>query len=181
MPAEYMKWADVPTKDRKFYRKSTFTAGTCGCVIEFMWDDRTSEEDRLHLPFDTLHACTRHAHLRDANNHEPLHEEVWGENIYFGHAMRNVLAALPEEHKVVKLDEEGGRHEFFKKEPDWRFNDKGELEVSIAGIPPGDLETKKACADCVKTHLGKTEFADADHHPNLPKLKPFRNRKVHIK
>lgn len=176
---EYMRWADVPTKERKHYRKSTFTATSCGCVIEYMWDDRTSEDDRLHLPFDTLHACERHKYLRDADNHEPLHEAVIGENLYFGNALRGILEALPEEHKNIELDDKGNEHAFFKDMPAFSFNANGELEVKL---PKGmTAPMKKACADQAKAILARAEFDDPDYHPNAPKVAPFRNRKVHVK
>lgn len=44
---------------------------TCGCVIEFQWDDTVAPELRTHTHKSTIKACSAHTAQKDINTHFP--------------------------------------------------------------------------------------------------------------
>lgn len=42
---------------------------TCSCILEYSWDDTTSEDTRTHTPTAIVQRCTAHQNLPDTNTH----------------------------------------------------------------------------------------------------------------
>src|SRR5687768_11012055 len=41
---------------------------TCDCILEYSWDDATSEAERVHTPTSTVQRCTAHQPLPNVNS-----------------------------------------------------------------------------------------------------------------
>lgn len=103
---------------------------TCSCVLDYSWDQATSEDERVHTPHKVADTCPVHDHLRgDLHAH---HAAVQGENSHKNLAIAHTLEHLPDEHKVVVgKDDKGNDMHGFMYQPLWSFNDKRELELTL--------------------------------------------------
>lgn len=149
-----MAWDDkIPAADKPFYKITRFRPDTCGCILTFAWDTRSSEEDRKHIPADIEHACDAHKqHIKSGKKVKAHHDEVIGENRDKNIAMAHLLDCLDDEHCEHVKDQEGKPMRAFKFEPRFRYNDKRELEIELDGAVPA--AHKRDLAAKLKTHCG---------------------------
>lgn len=117
---------DVSPEDRPFMHFTTWYPDTCGCVHEFFWDKRTSEDERAHHPHKTKKVCEHHIHHQDGDAHDH-YVEVCNENWHKNQSIYHVLECLGDEHKIElehEGDYEGPKSKWFKKVPHWSFDYK---------------------------------------------------------
>jgi hypothetical protein len=155
-----MTWQKgIKPADLKFYKITRFSPDTCGCVLEFAWDSRSSEDGRKHLPADIVHACKHHEHhVKDGKKVEEHHHEVFAENRHKNEVLAHVLENLDEEHVEIVKDTANNDMRQFKKHPRWSFNDKRELVVELDDVAAGHCKE-------IASQVGKQ----------------FKTRKTHIK
>lgn len=56
-------------------RLNEWSPDTCGCTLQYAWDDQQSEDKRVHVPVRTVVACPAHGGLdRDMHYSAVLHE-----------------------------------------------------------------------------------------------------------
>lgn len=114
---------------------------TCGCVLDYEWDDAVSEDQRTHTPVKTV-ACSAHAHLDTATE---VFETVHTENTEKNTAIEALLQELPDEHSREVVSKDGtvsGR--VFLIDPVWSFNEKRELQISHPALMNDAVDSKKA-------------------------------------
>ena len=79
---------------------------TCGCVVEYEWDDALPEEERVHTAGNIVNRCPAHSanHFSDNTDHySTVLEENQRKNITIAEAMD----LHPEE--LVTMDENGNK------------------------------------------------------------------------
>ena len=142
-------------ENRKEINITRWFPDTCSCALEYSWEEGSSEDERVHTPYKVVDTCPHHDHLRaDLHGH---HAAVHGENSHKNLAVAHALEHLPDEHKVVIAeDEKGNKTHWFMYEPQWSFNDKRELELTLRHV-----------SDEVKAHIAarlKEKFPDRITH-----------------
>lgn len=96
-----------------------WTPDTCGCVIEYSWDNETSEDDRIHTFHKLVEKCPEHSGLQ---KHKDVHDHVLSENQTKNKMELAVYENIPRlQHEST--DEQGntqkGLHPSIKHE--WEF------------------------------------------------------------
>lgn len=95
-------------------QKTLWSPDTCGCQIEYEWDDSVSQEDRTHSVSNIVKACSIHNHHAEKENH---YADVLNENTSKNKAISLLVASIP------KLD--GG-----EKEVKWSFDKNRNIVLS---------------------------------------------------
>jgi hypothetical protein len=114
---------------------TTWRPDTCGCVIDFMWDDAVTPDQRTFTGTTTRTHCSAHAHLRDATTHfDTLQEE---------NPRKNKALAHVQEH--FGLTEEQMR------EVSWTFDHERVLNIAL---PDHASAQAKAVQQLCDQHLG---------------------------
>lgn len=92
---------------------------TCGCVVEYTWDDAIPEDARAHLYEGHVRKCSRHNTITG----EPAYAVVQEENTRKNRSMTILADNIPE---VVQETPAGKR---LSSEPVWAYNADGVLEI----------------------------------------------------
>ena len=126
---------------------------TCGCVLEFEWDDAVPSEERIHTPVNIIKACP--VHLSDSKDGIQKHyEKVIDENRSKNIFLDEALKTMPEIRRE-KINEKGETIYELKEDVNFDFSfdenrnlipafkDKNGVEVkTISVLEKGNLETK---------------------------------------
>lgn len=111
---------------------------TCGCVIDYEWDDTQAEDVRVHTAVRTVKRCLAHQADTDVALH---YSKALEENQRKNKALQKLLESCPKsmkrETKIVGSNVPG---EDFITPPVWRFNENRDLEIDL---PEVDLVTKE--------------------------------------
>ena len=108
---------------------------TCGCELEFEWDNEVSLDKRTHLPGKYVVKCAAHNHIEDNTRH---FESVLEENRRKNQTL-TILKELPlsfvEQNTTgkatVKVFKEG-------YEPVWSFDENRKLIIHLPNTTPED-------------------------------------------
>lgn len=128
---------------------TTWRPDTCGCVIEYEWDDAVNENARTHKQVAAV-PCPAHistASFVDGDAPNVL-AKVTTENQTKNKAHSLVLEHFP---KVVEetTDADGKKTKQLKAgvEFGWEFDDNRELKVHVKGLTKADHDQLKVLAD----------------------------------
>ncbi len=73
-------------------RRTLWRPDTCGCALEYEWDDTVPQDLRTHTPVAIVATCAAHAGAVDAAD---LHGDLIDENPRKNRAEARLLAAFP--------------------------------------------------------------------------------------
>lgn len=120
---------------------------TCGCVIEYEWDDTLPDEARVHTD-KSIVKCQYHSGLDDVSAHAKVKKENTSKNIAHGH----ILDISPELTQDV-TDKDGNIHKEFKSgiRYDWSFDADRNLVIYLVGATK---KQKDDALNSVKVKLG---------------------------
>ena len=106
-------------------QKTLWSPDTCGCQIEYEWDDTVPQDQRTHTVSLIVKACPIHSHHTDISTH---YDDVLGEN----QSKNKAIGLLVKTFK--KLD--GGQDEI-----KWRFEADRSIVLSHPLLTQADKET----------------------------------------
>ena len=117
-------------------QRNLWSPDTCGCQIEYEWDDSVPQEQRIHSASKIVKACSIHQHHNDKDAH---YQDVLDEN----QSKNKAVGLLIKTFK--KLD--GGQDEIT-----WRFEDDRSLVISHPLLTQKDKDDANALSkdDIVK-------------------------------
>ena len=75
-------------------RTTRYSPDTCGCVLEYTWDDTQSEATRTHTFSSVITKCNSHSAQTDANSYTTCMEENTRKNIALQVALDNGPSTL---------------------------------------------------------------------------------------
>lgn len=107
---------------------------TCGCTVEYEWDDAVPQDLRVHTPAAVVHRCAAHAALADA----AVHAAVGSENM----RKNTVEARLRSAHAIELVDPVTGELVW-----SWSFDVRRELVVDLPVLRALDRTALQAWAD----------------------------------
>lgn len=103
---------------------TTWSPDTCGCVIEYEWDDAQDENTRVHTAKTILKDCGLHKKPKDKDEHfATILEENQRKNFTFG--------LLQEDEPTITLDAY-----------EWSFDDKRILHVKSPKLDTAEKKQK---------------------------------------
>ena len=117
-------------------QKTLWSPDTCGCSLEYSWDDSVPQELRTHSISKVIKACPIHSHHPDKESH---YADVLSENQSKNKAVGLLVKT------IAKLD--GGQDEV-----KWRFDDKRDLILSHPLLNQKDKDDMNALD---KSTIGK--------------------------
>lgn len=100
---------------------------TCGCVVEYNWDDAVSEAERVHTLSKVEKKCINHQHLSDQDVYSALFDENPRKNKVLD-AIHSQFPALVDQ---VKWSFDENRVLQIKIPPDFSIAEKGDLQKKI--------------------------------------------------
>ena len=74
--------------------RTRWSPDTCGCVIEYEWDDSVPEDQRTHSLSNVVSKCPAHAALTDNNTFSSVLDENPRKNNALNHVLDNAPTAL---------------------------------------------------------------------------------------
>lgn len=127
---------------------------TCGCVVEYSWDDEVSEDDRTHTFSSVVETCAAHQHLP----HPLVFAAVADENPRKNRVLARLAELHPEKRRKV-ADADGTQRDDWRpgEEPDWSFDKDRVLEVRVKGLTAGKRTASQAALDA-EHGAGKTRI-----------------------
>lgn len=100
---------------------------TCGCVVEYEWDDKEPPEERTHSIIGALQRCPRHALLSAHSDHwTVLTEENSRKNRLLEHLLDNDPALSEKDPEGNPRLKDGA--------VSWNFDDSGTLHVVVPSL-----------------------------------------------
>ena len=116
---------------------------TCGCVVDYTWDDSVSQEARTHHYAGHVLKCSAHAPLSD----EAAYAALTDENPRKNQTLQALSDAFPSittsdalGNKVLKKDGSG---------PVWHFDSNRVLNVSVGSLTLAQKASVQATLDIV--------------------------------
>lgn len=124
---------------------------TCGCVIEYQWDDSVSEDKRVHTP-KNVSPCLHHKSGTKEEKFDKVVEENQRKNKFLSHIMENMPEVVEERSNV-----DGSISKRLKDsiEYTWSFDDQRNLKVDLKGLAETGRTKLKQLASSFKQ--GKVE------------------------
>lgn len=115
-------------------KATTWTLDTCGCAVEYTWDDNLSNPLRTHEHSKSVLKCTAHAAL-DGQKH---YDTIRTENITKNRALTLALTSFPTKLGKSVADELGSESIVLKDEVNYDYSFSGvapnrTLRVSFTG------------------------------------------------
>ena len=105
---------------------------TCGCILDYEWDDSLDENSRTHTIKNIIKPCAAHANLSDKTEH-------YGKVLEENQRKNNLLGAIVE--NVVGVSEETTQNDDSKvkqlklgKEYRFSYDDERNLVVELSGF-----------------------------------------------
>ena len=109
---------------------------TCGCVLEYEWEDTEDLDTRTVTHKKTVVTCSAHARLKDQGLYDAVHSENTRKNITFG----LLIEDLTEEEKAEA---------YYKYK--WRFDQNRVLIIDFEGT---SAEAKASVEARLNTRFG---------------------------
>lgn len=112
---------------------------TCGCEIEYSWDDSVSEDKRAHTVSKVNKTCPDHANLADnPTKYAKVLEENQTKNKVYAQILENCPDLVEE-----KTNPDGTVSKQLKpdKEYKWSFDGSRKLQVEVVGASLTDKTT----------------------------------------
>lgn len=125
-------------------RSTRWQADTCGCTVQYEWDDAQSEDVRVHTPTAVLWRCARHAALSVIGTH---YSTIAGESRRKNVLLGRLMATLP---NIVVANPDGGL-EFKAGSVAWAFTAGGALRVTVKPLTGAQRNAAQTWCD---TNLG---------------------------
>ena len=127
---------------------TTWKPDTCGCVLEYEWDDTQPENARVHTFRGANIKCTHHQYLVDNTHWNQVLDENQTKNKIHGLLLEN----FPNLVDIV-TEKNGEIVKKFKPniEYKWAFDINRKLEVEIIG---GSIADKTKLKDLSDTKIG---------------------------
>lgn len=131
---------------------------TCGCEVDYEWDDTVSQDERVHTAVATI-KCAEHDGVDDDN--VTIYDTVLEENQRKNRTLGQLLEDAPADLKMTVINPNTGEEtQKFKpnKEPKWSFTQDRSLEIELP------TEFSKNNKDTIKAKLdqahgeGKVKF-----------------------
>lgn len=119
-------------------RTTRWSPDTCGCVLEYEWDDALEGSDRVHTFKKVVKLCPEHERL--GLQGKPVYDRVMEEN----RGKNNAWGLLVQELNLT--------HEDLAKYV-WFFDESRQLQVSVTN--PIAAEKKQEIQDKLDTLLGE--------------------------
>lgn len=118
---------------------TTWKPDTCGCIVQYEWDDLTSEDVRIHSLRAMDNICNEHMGLSDQEVFDALFHENTCRNIALG-IISNKFSALTKQ----VVDNEGNISTAFQngKKPIHSFNQVKSIDLSQVKALPNELVSK---------------------------------------
>lgn len=117
---------------------------TCGCEIEYEWDDSVTAENRVHKASKIIKACSVHsANLTKENHYDKVLKENQMKNQVWGKLLEDptlVNESLDADGNVAKNLKPGIKY-------DWSFDKDRNLIVDIIGGSKKQKDDLKAKTD----------------------------------
>lgn len=108
-------------------RTTRWSPDTCGCVLEFEWDDALPPEMRTHSPSRVVTACPAHQGKTVTEAFAAVGVENRRKNAAFAHLLENFPALV-----ASTLDEEGNQIRTLRGVA-FRFDSNRVLRLAISG------------------------------------------------
>lgn len=113
---------------------------TCDCIVEYSWDDNTSEDTRIHTIANVVNRCVAHQALVNKNTH---FNTLMEENPRKNKILEGLRASFP---ALTRTDNEGN---IVLKDGiiSWSFDANRVLQVSIPSLSPTQRTVAQTWAD----------------------------------
>lgn len=95
-------------------RTTQWSPDTCGCILEYEWDDAQNENTRTHTFKKIVKLCERHKMLSGTKAYDQLMSENTRKNRVLGEAQKVYSSITPEDYT-------------------WSFDANNKLKVSFSG------------------------------------------------
>jgi hypothetical protein len=102
-------------------RVTTWSPDTCGCTLEYSWDDAEPEDARTHSLSRVVHSCPAHPNLPE----QELYAAVVNENKHKNKVFAEAKKAKPD----LKYEDY-----------EWSFDGKRKLKVSFKNLDMADKQ-----------------------------------------
>lgn len=100
-------------------KTTRWSPDTCGCIINYSWDDATPEDSRTHTLSNIVKRCPAHQQL---STNQAIYDTVTEENPRKNIALKEILDHSPAQ--MTELEPESGRQRF-KKDVDIKWSWSG--------------------------------------------------------
>lgn len=122
---------------------TTWRPDTCGCEIEYSWDDTQSEDVRTHSAHKINKACEFHSGDKDTHYGVVLDENK-RKNLVYKDIIENISTAVTQ-----KEQEDGTMVTVLKKgkEYKWSFDADRNLVVELIGFTKQEKDALKVLTD----------------------------------
>ena len=123
---------------------TTWRPDTCGCELEYEWDDTTTGDNRVHTFKRATRQCPAHAGLTPKNCYNNTLDENKRKNILFGEILEKMPSVVQE-----KLQADGTKTKELKPglEYKWSFDANRNLEVDLVGFSVAEKNEVKGLAN----------------------------------
>lgn len=120
---------------------------TCACIVEFTWDDTSSEDNRAHTFDRAVSICPEHQGIPDTDVYEALLAENQAKNRTLG-AIMTAYARLT----MTAIQPDGSMQTIWKpgSAPTWRLvgtQRTRRVEIAIRGLTALEKAQMQALAD----------------------------------
>lgn len=99
---------------------------TCGCILEYEWDDSVEESQRTHTATRVVVTCKEHSKLDESERFDRVKEENILKN-----QVETELLSKPE---LTIIDTDGTKKFKQNVKFDWKFNNERELVIKVDGV-----------------------------------------------
>lgn len=125
---------------------TTWHPDTCGCVLEYTWDDALPAEDRVHEGTRCVGCCPAHEGKTPGEADPKGHyAAITAENQHKNRTYGQLLADASMEHKkFLKTAEDGTEIYGFIEEPTFSYDQDRKLSFYHKKIPTEVIETALA-------------------------------------
>lgn len=119
---------------------TTWKPDTCGCVLEYEWDDQLPQNERIHSFKTLIGQCPDHLGLTDSKVYEHVLAENQTKNKVLGEALKNITKL-----KTIKVNEDGTETEILdpKISYEWSFTGKDDQRVLVVNFKGVNLTTNE--------------------------------------
>lgn len=128
---------------------TTWSPDTCGCIINYQWDDSDPEDSRTHSFHSTVRLCEVHQNINENHYDVLLDENVRKNKIYAA-----ILEKYPE--KTIPIVNEKGQVTGKQLHGDfyytWSFDDSRNLQVDAKALGLDKNQTASLQANLLNEH-----------------------------
>lgn len=125
-------------------KTTTWKPDTCGCVIEYEWDDAVSENVRTHKVKNIIKNCGLHGKTLEEEVYNSVLDENQRKNKMLGAIIDKIPSAtenrIQEDGSFIKQLKAGLQY-------NWKFNADRNLEVNLVGFSAANKSAIKVLAN----------------------------------